>query len=179
MTVSEPSALDLALLESPGTVTHFLETLTGERIVADVVHQYPVTASAGNYLGVTAGHAMTHRTAVLKGRTTDRPYLCAESTFVPERLPEKARSQLERTSDPIGHVLVTHGLSLHREPLPQPERIGPSALGGLAEFAPEIVWSRSYRLMVDGLPTFAIREWFLRSVLDELDRQDRGEVWGP
>ena len=52
-------------------------------IFADVVRQYTIQASTGNELGVTVGHPMTHRMAVLRGRTTDLPYLYAESTFLP------------------------------------------------------------------------------------------------
>ena len=85
---SDPSELQRKLLDGPGTVTHFLETLTGERVIADVVRQYPVTAGANNDLEVPTGQAMTHRIAVLRGLITDRPYLYAESTFVQERLPE-------------------------------------------------------------------------------------------
>ena len=116
---------------------------------------------------------MTHRMAVLRGRTTDLPYLYAESTFLPERLPERARAQLDRTNDPIGRVLVAHGLRTGREVLPQPGPVGSDALSIIAGFSSEIVWSRAYRLIIDGLPVFAIREWFFRSVLEALDRQAR------
>jgi chorismate-pyruvate lyase len=161
------------LLDSPETVTHFLETLMGEVLVAEVVRQYPVAADSDNPLGVTVGQAMTRRISVLKGRATDVSYLYADSIFVPERLPEEVWAQLERSSDPIGRVLVAHGLKLGRVPLPPPGRFGAKAPGADVEFATEIVWSRAYRLTIDGQPMFAIREWFLRSVLDAIDRQAR------
>jgi len=31
-----------------------------------------------------------------------------------------------------------------------------------------VVWRRAYRLAIGGRPVFAIREWFLRPVLDAL-----------
>jgi chorismate-pyruvate lyase len=167
---SNPTDLE-CLLDSPDTVTHFLETLTGERLVANVVRQYPLAAGTDNALGVTAGQTTTHRISVLKGCTTRVPYVYAESTFVPGRLPEAVLAQLERTSDPIGRVLVTHGLGLGREPLLPPGRVGAHAPGIDADFVSEIVWSRAYRLTIDGQPVFSISEWFLRSVLDVLDRQ--------
>jgi chorismate-pyruvate lyase len=43
----------------------------------------------------------------------------------------------------------------------------------MAGFSSEVVWSRAYRLVIDELPVFAIREWFLRSVLEALDREAR------
>ena len=168
---SDPSELQRKLLDGPRTVTDFLETVTGERLIADVVRQYPVTAVANNDLEVPTGQAMTHRIAVLRGLITDRPYLYAESTFVLERLPELARDQLQRTTDPIGRVLIAHKLGLVRESLPRPELLGAHAPITDIGLGSEIVWSRTYRLMIDGSPVFAIREWFLRSVLDALDRQ--------
>jgi chorismate-pyruvate lyase len=116
---------------------------------------------------------MTHRISVLKGLNSDVPYLYAESTFVPDRLPEEVSAQLERTSDPIGRVLVANGLGMRREPLPRPEGVGAYVPSTDMEFASEIVWSRAYRLTIDNQPVFAIHEWFLRSVLDALDRQAR------
>jgi chorismate-pyruvate lyase len=57
---------------------------------------------------------------------------------------------------------------LAREALPPPEA-PPEA--GLATAGPaEVVWARSYRLLIDGAPVFAIREWFFRTVLDALAR---------
>jgi chorismate-pyruvate lyase len=168
--VSDPTDLK-RLLDSPDTVTHFLENLTGELVVAEVVRQYSVMAGNDDALGVATGQAMTHRISVLKGLNSEVPYLYAESTFVPERLPEEVSAQLERTSDPIGRVLVAHGLGMKREPLPQPEGVGPDVPSTDVEFASDIVWSRAYRLTIDGQPVFAIHEWFLRSVLDALDRQ--------
>jgi chorismate-pyruvate lyase len=170
---SDPSELQRKLLDGPGTVTHFLETLTGERLIADVVRQYPVSASANNDLEVLTGQAMTHRIAVLRGLMTNRPYLYAESTFVQERLPEPARDQLERTTDPIGRVLIALKLALIRESLPRPELDRVDVPVTDLDLGSEIVWSRTYRLTLDGRPVFAIREWFLRSVLDALDRQAR------
>jgi chorismate-pyruvate lyase len=161
---SESSDLQRILLDSPDTVTHLLETLTGELLVADVIRQSPTRASADNNLGVTAGETIIHRAAFLKGLTTDRRYVYAESLFVSERLPEQVRSRLERTNEPIGRVLIDHRAKLEREPLAQPERLA----AHLGDYTSEVVWSRAYRLLVDGAPTFAISEWFLRAVLEAI-----------
>jgi len=169
---SDPTDLK-RLLDSPETVTHFLEPLMGEVLVAEVVRQYPVAADSDNALGVTAGQAMTVGFRCSKGAPPTCRISTSDSIFVPERLPEEVWAQLERSSDPIGRVLVAHGLRLGRVPLPQPGRFEAKAPRADVEFATEIVWSRAYRLTIDGKPMFAIREWFLRSVLDAIDRQAR------
>jgi chorismate-pyruvate lyase len=173
VTAPDSSDLQRLLLDNPGTVTHLLETLTGELIFADVVRQHSIRASSDNDLGVTVGHPITHRMAVLRGGTTDHPYVYAESRFLPERLPEMAQVQLDRTSDPIGRVLVAHGLKAGRQVLPQPGPLGSDARSIMAGFSSEVVWSRAYRLVIYELPVFAVREWFFRSVLEAMDRQAR------
>jgi chorismate-pyruvate lyase len=161
------------LLEGAEPVTHFLERITGEPIVAEVVRQYPIASWSDRTLGVPGGRPMVHRIAVLKGRASALPYLYAESTFVPERLPAKARVQLDSTSDPIGRVLVAHGFELTRKALPSPGHPDPPPVFTVGEQTSEVVWARAYLLLLDGDPVFVIREWFFRSVLDALDRSGR------
>ena len=85
MTASESSDLRRMLLDHPGTVTHLLETLTGEPIVADVVRQQSTRASLDNGLGVTVGHPITDRMAVLEAaqlifRMLTRSRACSGAT---------------------------------------------------------------------------------------------------
>jgi chorismate-pyruvate lyase len=171
VTAADSSDLQQRLLDNPGTVTHLLERITGEPMFADVVRQCSITASTDNGLGATLGCPVTQRMAVLRGRTTHLPYLYAESLFLPERLPGRARARLDRSNDPIGLVLVAYGLRTRREVLPQPGAVGSEASSIIAGFSSEVVWSRAYRLCIEGLPVFAIREWFFGSVLEALDRQ--------
>jgi chorismate-pyruvate lyase len=175
-------SLPRLLRHNPDTVTHLLEELTGEPLVADVRRQHSRPAEAGNTLGVGAGQTVTHRIAVLKGSVTAVPYVYAESAFVPARLPDVARLQLEQTRDPIGRILAAHGLAYVREESPAsgpgtPRALNPigggvagvAGAGGAADAA-DIVWSRAYILAMDGQPVFSISEWFFRSVEDALER---------
>lgn len=160
------SELRQALRVSAETVTRFLEMLTGEAVVADVVCQVWEEAGSAGELGVDAGNTVVRRMAVLRGRTTDLPYLCAESRFAPERLPAPVLGRLENSDEPIGRVLAGHEVPFERLPSPgrEPfEGLPPSVFGPLAS---EVVWSRSYQLLVGGRPTFTIHEWFLQAVLN-------------
>ncbi len=162
------------MLDSPGTVTDFLEMLTGEPLVADVVRQSPVVLGPDNELEATAGHAATQRIAVLKGGTTARSYVYAETVFLGERLPQPARVQLQRTNHPIGRVLVAHRLHPDRESLSTSGGPGGQPAPTVAELGSDTVWSRAYRLTIAGRPVFAIHEWFLRPVLEAFGHQLRG-----
>jgi chorismate-pyruvate lyase len=182
VTASDSTELEHAFCHHPGTVTDLLESLTGEPLVADVVRQDPREAGRDNDLGVAPGVLVMYRAAVLKGQSTDVPYVYAESIYIPERLPDGAGRELGQTSQPIGRILAAHGLALTREPLARPE------VGGGPVWVPvqdqdqppptEIVWGRSYRLTVGGVAVFAITEWFCRSVLDALHGRPRAEPAG-
>jgi chorismate-pyruvate lyase len=173
VTVAGPSPLPRLLRDNQDSVTHLLERLTGEPLVADVIRQDSRPAEADNALGLSAGQPLTHRIAVLKGGVTLTPFVYAESAFVPARLPVAACHQLERTSDPIGRVLAAHGLALHREDLPSSGSSAPRTprvLDAAATGVSDVVWSRAYRLTMDALPVFVISEWFLRPLQDALER---------
>ncbi len=154
-----------ALSELP-TVTGFLESLTGEPLVADVMSQGPAPSDPDDGLAVPPDRTVIRRIARLRGRG-GTPYVYADTAFVPGRLPEGARRRLAHGDDPIGRVLVDEGL----EPVRLPA-LGEAPWRCLAPAEPEatdaVVWRRAYRLALGGRPVFAIREWFLRPVLDAL-----------
>jgi chorismate-pyruvate lyase len=171
VTGPDVAGLQRAVLDTPETVTRFLEELTGEAVFADVVRQYPVVLGPDNELRVTAGEHAIRRIVVLKGSATNLAYLYAETVFVAERLPETVRLQLEGTREPIGRILADHGLHPVKASLAREEEVGARPPEPAATLGSEVVWSRAYRLMIEGSPVFAIHEWFLHSVLDAFGRQ--------
>ena len=50
-----------------------------------------------------------------------------------------AQVQLDRTGDPIGRVLVAHGLKAGRQVLPQPGPLGSDARSVMAGFRSDVV----------------------------------------
>ncbi len=146
------------------TLTQHLESLTGERIVADVVRQdlvdgtVPVPFSATTHgdagPGKLAPVGRVARTAVLRGATSGRAYVRAVSVFEPERLPGQTRRLLRHSDTPIGRALLESGLVPTWE-WTETLRAAPDPAVGF----------RSYRLGAGGEPLFVITEWFLRSLL--------------
>jgi len=94
--------LERALSHTGGTVTALLETMTGEVIEAEVIEQAALLATIPNRLDVGAGHPLVRRQAILRGRTSRRGYLYAETVFVPDRLPEGVAQVLETTTARLG-----------------------------------------------------------------------------
>ncbi len=173
MSTPEPAALGRLLLESGDTVTQLIESLTGEPLLADVVRQTSRVSMTGDLLEVTPDEPVLERIAVLRGRVSAIRYVSAESVYVPSRLPEPVRRQLVRTADPIGRILVDHGLRLHREVVPAPHEGVPAALNTVPGDAGVVAWWRAYRLSVNEDPVFVIREWFFESVLQAMGRRGR------
>jgi chorismate-pyruvate lyase len=174
------TALERLLLDSSDTVTHLLESLTGEPLVADVLRQSSQPTGAGadfdvlDVLDISVGEPVLQRIALLRGHVSGIPYAYAESAYPPGRLPEPVRRQLAQTTDPIGRVLVAHGLSRRREEVPPASGAAPPPLDAVAGTFGVVAWWRSYRLVVDDVPVFAIREWFFQSVLEAMTHQGPG-----
>lgn len=163
------------LQADPGTVTHFLEEMTGETITADVIGQGSrrPTAAEARQLALSPGQVITHRRSILRGAGSHLSYVYAESLFEPGRLPPTARDQLEHSDDPIGRVLDAHGISVSRAERPDVAALWPAGAPPPAAEALDVVWWRAYLLGQHELPLFAIAEWFLRPVLSAMERRDR------
>jgi chorismate-pyruvate lyase len=169
--VANLSGLESALRGASGTVTAFLEHLVGEPIDAGGLRQKTTKAEFPNSLRVAEGHPLIFRRAALRGRTSGRSYLYAETVLVPSRLPVSCRQRLESSSDPIGRILEEEGVTISREPLGGPEP-------GSALVAPEAgiavgdyLLVRTYRVDAEGTPLMVITEWFLASLRGFLPSQ--------
>jgi chorismate-pyruvate lyase len=169
--VANLSGLEPALSRASGTVTTFLEHLVGEPIDAGERCQKTIRAEFSNLLRVAEGHPLIFRTAALRGRTSGRSYLYAETVLVPSRLPANCRQRLESSSDPIGRILEEEGITITREPLGGTEP-------GSAPVSPEVgisvgdyLLARTYRVDAEGTPLMVITEWFLTSLRGFLSSQ--------
>jgi chorismate-pyruvate lyase len=158
--------LERALSRTGDTVTAVLETLTGEAVDADAIGHAAIVASAPNCLGVGAGHALVSRRAILRGRTSRRAYVYAETVLVPDRLPADVPHLLETTNDPIGRLLAARGVGMTRTVLGAPHRT-PSVAGlGPGNAADAAILARRSRVDSCGAVVMLIDEWFLPGLGD-------------
>jgi chorismate-pyruvate lyase len=164
--IDDPRRMLRRALAEHATVTGFLEDLTGEHLVADVMSQCAVPPDPADGLAVAGDGTVIRRIARLRGQG-GAPYLYAETELVPARLPPNARRRLAHGTDPIGRVLLDEGLTPVQ--LPAIAQVPPRCPEPLEpEVAAAVVWRRAYRLALGGRPVFAIAEWFLQPVLDAL-----------
>jgi chorismate-pyruvate lyase len=141
-----------------------LEHLVGEPIDAGERRQQTTNAEFPNSLRVAEGHPLIFRTAALRGRTSGRSYLYAETVLVPSRLTTNCRKRLEASSDPIGRILEEEGIPITRQalggPAPGSSPVSSETGTGVGDY----LLARTYRVDADGTPLMVITEWFLASL---------------
>src|ERR1700677_479153 len=130
--VAMSSGLEAALARTGETVTAFIEKFAGEPIDADERYHTMTRAPTRNPLKVPDGHPLIKRTVVLRGRTSAKPYVYAESLLVPGRLPAVFFVRLETSADPIGRILTEEGITFTRSPLAPPDLRPPVVRGDSA-----------------------------------------------
>lgn len=164
----EPAALERA----GGTVTAFLEGVAGERIDVDVVAQAMDEAGPGSRLGLGRFDPLLRRTALLAGHDTGRVFVYAESQIATGRLTDEVVRRLREGRDPIGRILVEHGIESRRQLLDgEPEPSGdPGAFGSLWS---RTVLARCTLIRVGSDPAVLVSEWFLDTVVDALTARGR------
>lgn len=176
-TVNPAGDLLTALQGANGTVTEFLEDLTGEPIDADILSQNAELAGTDNSLGLESDAELVRRAVLLTGRISGRRFVYAESAIAVGRLPASARRRLESSRDPIGRVLTKHRLEVRREPL-----AGPVVAIGNAPTVTDLLdrtaLSRCYLITLGSEPTIVVSEWFLLTVSEALTSHTASPV-GP
>jgi chorismate-pyruvate lyase len=154
--------LRAALESTSGTVTDFLEQLVGEKIDAHTHHHDIVEARNANGLGAEEGEPLLHRAATLRGRTSGRSYVYAESIIVVGRLPTGFCSRLETSTDPIGRILDETGIAVTRECVGEPGGVSrPNSDANVDD----CVLARTYRIDFEQTPVMIITEWFLKTLI--------------
>jgi chorismate-pyruvate lyase len=160
--VTNGLSLRAALDRTSGTVTDFLEQLVGERIDAHTHHHEIVEADNSFGLQVEEGEPLLHRAATLRGRTSGRSYVYAESVIVVGRLPAGLCHKLETSTDPIGRILDEMGIAVTRHGVGKPDGVLPPNSDGNAR---DYLFVRTYRIHTQQTPVMSITEWFLKTLI--------------
>jgi chorismate-pyruvate lyase len=138
-------------------VTAFLEHLVNERIYADVILRARAPAgSTIRFPGLPPDVLLEHREAVLRGRRTDSAYVYAKTLYLATALPLPARRDLQERQDPIGTIIVRHGLSVERVDVTEERE--PLDFRCHDESS---IYARRYGIRIAGKPVMEISEWFL------------------
>lgn len=146
-----------ALLVIDGTVTKFLEAVTMEPALVEIVEQSDLVLDAPHReLMAPAGARVIVRTVEINGARTGRHYAQASSLLVVDRLPAEVRARLADHPQGVGRILADAGLETRREVL----WYGRERLKGDSIAATGSRICRTYRIISGGLPLMLINESF-------------------
>lgn len=110
------SSFQRILLTTDGTVTDILEAQYWESIQIIKVFQGLIDAERDvPYLEMSAGAPVLLRKVLLRGKTTHKNYIYAESVTVIDRLNPSVKDGLLKTRKPIGQLMLEARLETYRE----------------------------------------------------------------
>ena len=159
--VPPPGLLQRILLTTDGNVGRILENYAGEAIVAVKLDQtVRANGEPCHPLELSEEDERLTRTVLLRGSTTGRTLLHAETLMAVARLHPLVRTGLLSTSEPIGRLLTLARLETFRDILSS----GITRAGAIGEHfgicEDDDVFVRTYRIVAGGRPIMLITEKF-------------------
>jgi chorismate-pyruvate lyase len=153
------------LLTSDGTLTDLLESYLLEPIEVKKLAEHRLWLGGESPLQLEDdGGEVCERRILLKGRTSRRHWLYAESLIVSRRIEERFGFELAATSKPIGRLWAEHRVETFKERIAlYSEPAGPLA-GYFTITTGEELLCRTYRVLSSGRPVMLITEKFPRSL---------------
>lgn len=153
--------LQRVLLTTDGNVGRILENYAGEAIEAVKLEQVLMPGGEPNHaLELTEDDERLLRRVILRGSTSGRNLLYAETIVVVGRLHPLVHAGLLSTSEPIGRLMTVARIETFRDIL-STGRTRAGAVGahfGVTE--DEHLFVRTYRIMAGGHPMMLITEKF-------------------
>ena len=149
------------LLVTDGTLTEILEAIFLERIQLIKVSQEVISATASHAdLEADSQEALLERKILLRGETSGRNYVYAESVIALERLSPAFRDGLIKSAIPLGRLWLEHKLETFKD---VPDVRCQPADGihrhfGCQDSSPLLV--RTYRVNSGTKPVMLISEYF-------------------
>lgn len=158
---AELSLLQRMLMMTDGTLTKMLETYTQEYLDVVKLSEEKVTLTHDIVpMRLFAGDEVSERKILLKGRSSRRNWLYAESIIVPERLPAEFQRQLVETRLPIGKLWKKYKLETFKEILCYCRESAENVFFYFDLHHTDPVLSRTYVAHSGGKPIMLITEKF-------------------
>jgi chorismate-pyruvate lyase len=157
------------LIASNGTLTRILGIVANDEIAVQIVEQQ-VHGTSPRIPGLEElpGGRILQRRILLKGRSSGRPFVAAESLIAVDSLPPAITTSLTQSERPIGEVMADSCLETFKEEakvwIGQPP--GWLAHAGYHNSEPRIA-ARRYRVIAQGQPVIIITEYFLQNVFHD------------
>lgn len=149
------------LIATNGTLTRILGVVTGEEIVVQIVEQQIHPHDIDQWDQLSGGRILQRR-VLLKGSTTGRRFVGAESLVAVDLLPPTIAANLTSTDAPIGEIMAASRLESFKEPADIWVAESPDWLAAATDQpAQSRTVSRRYRIIIESQPVIVITEHFL------------------
>ena len=161
------------LIATNGTLTRILSVVANDEIVVQIIkQQIHHFAPKITELEHFASGRVLERRILLKGRSSGKPFVAAESLIAIDRLPPAVMTSLTKTDRPIGEVMAASCVETFKEAAGVwiGELPGWLPLEGYRDSRPRTV-GRRYRIISGGQPVLIITEYFLRTVFQDTARE--------
>ncbi|KJX75848.1 chorismate--pyruvate lyase family protein [Mycobacterium lepromatosis] len=162
------------LVATNGTLTRVLNVVTNEEIIVDIINQQILDAApkVPELENSEIGRVL-QRDILLKGRKSGRLFVAAESLIATDVLPPEITTYLTNTHQPIGEIMAASRIETYKEDArvwigDVPCWLTDYGYGDL----PKRAVGRRYRLIAGGQPVIITTEYFLRSVFQDIPRQE-------
>jgi len=150
-----------ALLVIDGTVTKFIEAYAMEPVEVVRLSQETRRLSGDEaWLEGDEGTPVIAREVLLQGKYNHAFYAYAMSIVVPERLPGEVRDRLDEVGEGLGQILNQHEMETRREVLWYGRQHIGDLPAAVRRRADGDFFSRTYRIICNGLPVMLIHEKF-------------------
>jgi chorismate lyase len=148
------------LLSSEGTFVELLEACVGEPVIVRKLAQTGRRLTEElPALTASAGTLVVERRVLLCRASAPDVLVDAQSLIIPDRLPPAVVEELDRTSTPLGQILVDQGVLTLRRHLATWTATAGEDQTGYSFAAGEPIVCRAYTIEVEDGPAILINEW--------------------
>jgi chorismate-pyruvate lyase len=149
------------LLTTDGTLTHILEAYAAERVyLVKLAHAFVTDPAARAEFDLVGRERAVRRVILLRGDTSDTPYLFADSVVMLDRLPPLVAAGLLDTDTPIGKLLFSSRAETFRRITELGEEHDPGVAAHFDMHRGQPLVYRTYQIVLDGRPIACIKEKF-------------------
>jgi chorismate--pyruvate lyase len=162
------------LIATNGTLTRILNVVANDEIVVELIKQqiHDATLEIPELEHLPIGRVL-QRNILLKGRSSGKPFVAAESLIAIDLLPPVITTSLTKTDRPIGEIMAECCIETFKEEAKVWIGELPRwfALDGHQNPQTRIV-ARRYRIIAGGQPVIIITEYFLRGLFHDAPREE-------
>lgn len=184
MNIGDLGLVPRILFATDGTITHILEAYAGEPMelvrLTTIIHD---DTSRWRDLGADDGERALERLSLVRGRTSNRVFVHADSVVLLDRLPKDVAEELVIKGTGLLRLLTKHRIGTFRETVWDWQGADEEIAACFGIPASEVLVARTYEVVMGGRPVAWATETFPKDGFqlpsDELATPARADLGWP